>query len=107
LCRSIWFDRGELDLYRRQAGRDRLFRLERSSEFKAKRDVGVRCPNCETNTLEMGEIRGYKAGRCSGCHGVWVDPGLETPKQSERDSSVGNWMRDVADAALVAIGWFT
>ena len=102
-CRSMWFDRGEIEVFKHQADKERLFKLDPSSEFQSEDDVAVRCPRCEMTTLEMGKIRGYEAGRCSACHGVWVHPGAEMRKRSKRDSS-DSICTDIA--ALTALDLF-
>jgi len=87
-CNSIWFDRGELELFKHQTDKEHLSKLDESAEFKQKSNFTVECPRCETKTLEMGKIRGYRAGRCSGCHGVWVNSGEMKHKSPKQKSSV-------------------
>ena len=99
-CNSIWFDRGELEFFKRQTRKEQLTKLDESAEFKPKSGCIVECPKCETRTLEMGEMRGYEAGRCSGCHGVWVNPRTTKPKRSKRESSVRDLIPDAVWAAL-------
>lgn len=102
-CNSIWFDRGVLELFKHQTDKEQLSKLDESAEFKQKSDVTVECPRCETKTLEMGKIRGYRAGRCSGCHGVWVNPGEMKHKRPKRESSVGDLISDAVWVALEAV----
>ena len=103
-CNSIWFDRGELELFKHQTDKEHLSKLDESAEFKQKSNVTVECPRCETKTLEIGKIQGYRAGRCSGCHGVLVNPGEVNHKSQKRGSWVGDLIGEAVWAALEAVG---
>ena len=102
-CNSIWFDRGELELFKHQTDKDQLSKLNESAEFKPKSGVIVECLRCESRTLEIGKIRGYEAGRCTGCHGVWVNPGSLKRKRSKKSSSVKDMIPDAVWVALEAV----
>ena len=71
-CDSIWFDRGELELFGLRTDRELLRKLDRSAEFDQKSRITLDCPKCKRDTLVIGEIGGYQAGQCSKCLGFWV-----------------------------------
>ena len=87
LCGSVWFDTGELELYRRHWEGPKLLKLGRAVEFRPKIDLSRECPRCNTLTLDMGVIGHYEAGQCFTCKGLWVSQ--ERPeKPLTRDGSL-------------------
>ena len=99
-CKSIWFDPGELEVLKHHPDQELLSKLDQSAEFKQKSEIVAPCPRCNTKTLNMGKVRGYEAGRCSSCHGVWVNPRKMKSKRSCRESTSDGFLFDIVWVAL-------
>lgn len=82
-CAGIWFDDGELGVFRDGLERRDLtgFVAAPSSTAPTARSGAGPCPRCQ-NGLNAGEYAygtGVRVARCSGCEGVWL-PGTQVAR---------------------------
>ena len=70
-CHGVWFDKGELDVYRtaveiQDRGADPpVFQKKDQSKNRT-------CPKCVSPLLVDGEVRQILLARCQQCHGYFV-----------------------------------
>jgi hypothetical protein len=59
---------------RKQAERERAGKLAGEEKERLKGLHYMKCPKCGMELIEL-DYRGVKVDKCSGCEGVWLDPG--------------------------------
>ena len=70
-CHGIWFDAGELEMYRAQ--RRPEAGVQRTGFRPDSTRPAQRCPRCESETLLPGNgAGGHTLSVCSGCRGAFV-----------------------------------
>jgi len=97
--RELWRDVewAREDIYFAQQDRELIARLSQKHEEDLKRAIlqlcAMRCPRCGRK-LEETSYQQIRIDRCTGCRGVWLDPGeLETLAPAEHESWVGGLLR--------------
>lgn len=59
---------------RKKAEREKQETLAAEEKEKIRRLHHMKCPKCGMDLIEV-DYRSVKVDRCSGCEGVWLDPG--------------------------------
>jgi len=69
---------------RKKAEREKQEKLAMEEKERLRRLHHMKCPKCGMDLLEI-DYKSIKVDRCSGCEGVWLDPGeLEAVTGLER-----------------------
>lgn len=69
---------------RKKAEREKQEKLASEEKERLRRLHHMKCPKCGMDLLEI-DYKSIKVDRCSGCEGVWLDPGeLEAVAGLER-----------------------
>ncbi|GAB4373664.1 MAG: hypothetical protein Kow00128_23360 [Deltaproteobacteria bacterium] len=69
---------------RKKAEREKQEKLAADEKERLKKLHYMKCPKCGMDLLEI-DYRSIKVDRCSGCEGVWLDPGeLESVANLEK-----------------------
>ncbi len=87
-CTGVWFDPGEFVQYRRYVELGLMGRSGAYLGFRPDESVEpLRCPKCEQNTLQWGEIQsGYALAQCDRCGGHWVAQAVVEEMQRRADA---------------------
>jgi hypothetical protein len=88
-----WLARAREDISFAQKDRELIARLREKDQQELDQAIlelcQMRCPKCGRKLEEIVYQR-VRVGRCTGCGGVWIDPGeLETLATEEHQSCVG------------------
>lgn len=59
---------------RKKAEREKQEKMAAAEKERLKKLHHMKCPKCGMDLLEI-DYRSIKVDRCSGCEGVWLDPG--------------------------------
>jgi len=59
---------------RKKAEREKQEKLAMEEKERLRRLHHMKCPKCGMDLLEI-DYKSIKVDRCSGCEGVWLDPG--------------------------------
>lgn len=59
---------------RKQAEREKQVKLAAEERERLRRLHHMKCPKCGMDLIEI-DYKSIKVDRCSGCEGVWLDPG--------------------------------
>lgn len=96
---EFWRDveRAREDIYFAQKDRELIARLREKDQEELEQAIlelcARRCPKCGRR-LEETTYRKVRIDRCTGCRGVWLDPGeLDMLTPAEHESWLGSLLR--------------
>ncbi|MBN1610108.1 MAG: zf-TFIIB domain-containing protein [Polyangiaceae bacterium] len=80
-----YFARQEFER-RKKAEQERQDALAQAERARLQKLHYMKCPKCGMDLVEI-DYRGLKVDKCTGCEGVWLDPGeLESVSAMDRPS---------------------
>jgi hypothetical protein len=98
---ELWrnVERAKEDIYFAQKDRELLAQLREKGQQELEQAIlelcSMRCPKCGRK-LEETVYRRVRIDRCTGCGGVWLDPGeLETIAPEEHPSWLGELLSSI------------
>lgn len=105
-CGGMWFDRGELETWRRASKGQRQGGKAADLERNAK---ALPCPGCASMDLRARSLDTIACARCERCGGVWL-PGnavalLAPSRPQGTDSGIATAVFDAVFQSLAAFPW--
>ena len=82
-------DRGQAleNEYFRRKEQELIAKMKAKLEDESAHSLGIKCPKCDGTLIET-DFENIKIDVCSGCSGVWLDPG-ELTQIAEKDEDKG------------------
>ena len=72
-CQGIWFDREEVESYRKAVGSSKPLHARFHDRFRPSGSGDMlECPRCEEKTLRRGRLKDFEVARCEECFGVFA-----------------------------------
>jgi len=85
-CGVLWFDRGELEVYRKKYYTKEIDKDVLFNQFKEfEHIVGRRCPKCGSDKFMISKKDQDVLGKCSGCSGILIS--LQAMKLTIRETT--------------------
>ncbi len=88
-CGVLWFDRGELEVYRKKYYTKEIDSDVLFNQFKEFNEIsGRNCPKCGSDKFMMSEKDKDVIGRCSRCYSIFFSKRI-IDKSSSRKDKIG------------------
>lgn len=90
-CGVLWFDKGELNVYRKKYYKIEIDKDALFNNFKKFKEIeGRNCPKCSSEKFIISKKDNDVFGRCSGCSGIFFSKRIidKTGMQNKRRDTI-------------------